>query len=283
MPGNSRRTSCRRQDHPVLCGLFGGLGRVLAGAVWATLLLVGTDGRSVAEDGTATPAEHPLAPAIRFAKKSLVTLENVNDYEAVFHRREVVANRLQAPQTMTVKFRRKPMSVYLRFHRPSEGREVLYVEGQNQGNLLVHESGIKAIVGTLALAPNSPQVMAETRYPITMIGLQTMAEQVVKQWEEETRFGEVEVKYFPAAKLGEMECKVIQSVHPEPRREFKFHMTRLYIDKQTDFPVRVEQYGFPATPGGEPVLVEEYTYTNIRTNVGLADVDFDRRNPRYRF
>ena len=70
---------------------------------------------------------------------------------------------------------------------------------------------------------------------------------------------------------------------PTPRREFKFHMTRLYIDKKTDFPIRVEQYGFPPRPGTKPPLLEEYTYSNIKVNSGLADLDFDIRNPKYNY
>ena len=30
-------------------------------------------------------------------------------------------------------------------------------------------------------------------------------------------------------------------------------------------------------------LLEEYTYTNIKINVGLTDADFDTKNPNYKF
>jgi hypothetical protein len=125
--------------------------------------------------------------------------------------------------------------------------------------------------------------MSESRHPITNMGLAGLVDGVIEQWEEETKYGEIEVKYYPNAKLRGMECKVIESSHPRPRRQFKFQMTRLYIDKATNLPVRVEQYGFPAAPGQKPPLIEEYTYWNIRTNVGLTDRDFDPENPSYGF
>jgi hypothetical protein len=31
------------------------------------------------------------------------------------------------------------------------------------------------------------------------------------------------------------------------------------------------------------LLVEEYTYANLKLNVNLTDADFDVRNPQYRF
>jgi hypothetical protein len=41
--------------------------------------------------------------------------------------------------------------------------------------------------------------------------------------------------------------------------------------------------GVPGKPGGQPYLIEEYTYTDVKPNVGLTDSDFDIRNRRYHF
>jgi len=60
-------------------------------------------------------------------------------------------------------------------------------------------------------------------------------------------------------------------------------MTRLYIDKSTNLPVRVQQYGWPTKRKGTPELVEDYYYTNIRTNTGLTDADFNPKNPAYNY
>jgi hypothetical protein len=229
----------------------------------------------------ATP--HPLDPAIRVAKESRRALDGVTDFQAVFSKQEIVGERLQPPETMFVKLRRKPFSVYFKFLRPHAGREVLYVDGLNDGNILAHESGIASLVGTVSIAVDSPRAMQGSRHPITMMGMTTMVDTVLAQWEEETKYGESEVKYFPNAKLQEMECKVVQTSHPVPRKEFKFHMTRLYIDRKTNLPVRVEQYGFPARPGEKPPLVEQYTYSQLKLNNGFDDRDFDPRNPQYAF
>ena len=44
-----------------------------------------------------------------------------------------------------------------------------------------------------------------------------------------------------------------------------------------------ELYGWPTQAGGQPPLVEEYTYRDVRVNVGLTDADFDPENPNYNF
>src|SRR5690606_29497957 len=112
-----------------------------------------------------------------------------------------------------------------------------------------HGTGIEKIAGTMRLLPTSERAMAESRFPITMMGMRTLVDGVITQWEREAQFGEIDVKYYPDAKLGAMECYVIESSHPQPRKQFKYHLTRLYIEKATRMPVRVEQYGFPTRAG----------------------------------
>jgi len=229
-------------------------------------------------------AKHALDPAIRLAMQSYETTADLKDFQATFIKREKVGRRMQPTHTMQIKFREKPLSVYLNFLKPHEGREVIYFHGRNGNQILAHETGIKGLVGTVSLQPNSPQAMDESRYPITTIGIRKMLYQILKQWNEERKVdGGVSVKYFPDAKLGNMKCKVLQTSYPQQQPGVRFQMTRLYIDKETNLPVRVEQYDWPTRRNAKPELVEEYTYTNIRTNVGLTDSDFDPQNPAYNF
>lgn len=259
----------------------------------AVVLLFGGVVRSPAEE---TPAEHPLAPAIRIAKSSLETISEADDYTAMFVKRELMGNRMLTHSTL-VKIRHQPFSVYMRFLKPHDGREVIYVAGQNGGNLLAHETGLGALVGTVALQPASREALSESRYPITDMGMKTLVERVIRQWEEESKYGECEVKYYPHAKLGGnvtkarrgtaveggVECKVIETSHPRPRKQFKYQMTRLYIEKESNLPIRVEQWVFSSRPDGKPILAEEYTYSKIQLDAGLSDIDFDPRNPNYDF
>jgi len=45
----------------------------------------------------------------------------------------------------------------------------------------------------------------------------------------------------------------------------------------------VKRFDWPRRTGDKPVLLEEYTYERMRVNVGLKNLDFDPRNPRYQF
>ncbi len=230
----------------------------------------------------AVDPSHPLAPAIKLAEQSHAAIKEVQDYTCVFSKREVLGKKMKS-QVMLMKFKQEPFSVYMLYDGQEKGREILFVEGQNENKLLVHESGVAALVGTLSLPLNSPQVTAENKYPVTQIGMLNLVDTILHQWRAEAQFGEVEVKPFPAAKVDNRECEAMVSTHPTPRKDFKFHRTVLYVDKETKFPVRVEQYGFPRQPGEQPTLVEQYTYSQIRINTGLTAADFDARNRSYNF
>lgn len=234
---------------------------------------------------TSAPAqEHPLVPAIALVKDRCIgALSKVQDYEATFTKRELIQGKLLT-QVMFIRLREQPFSVYLRYGGEQEGREILYVHGQNNNQLLAHEgSGFLSAFGTVPLDPKGDQAMAENHYPVTHIGMRNLVNQILDQWEIETKFGEIDVKYFPNAKLGDRECEVIESFHPHPRRDFRFHVTRVFIEKSTGFPIRIENYGFPTAANPAPPLSEEYTYSNVKVNVGLKDTHFDRGNKEYKF
>jgi hypothetical protein len=231
----------------------------------------------------AQPKEHPLVPAIELAESSMKILLQIPDYEATLIKQEMVNGRLIS-QRISMRLREEPFSVYMKYEEPNAGREILFSQGQNDNQVLVHEAtGLTSLVGTIPLAIDSPQVMAENRHVITDAGLRRMLEKVLAQWRIESRFGEVDVKYYPHAKMGNAECEVIEVSHPRPRKQFLYHMSRLFIEKQSRLPIRLENYGWPSQAGQQASLEEEYTYLNVRTHVGLTAADFDTRNQKYSF
>lgn len=204
------------------------------------------------------------------------TLSQVRDYTAQFVKKELVEGQ-HITHNMDLKFREQPFSVYLRFRDQNEGRQVLYVQGANGGQLLAKESGLKGMVGTVRLNPTDSLALSENRHPITDVGISNMLGSIIRQWEEEGKYGEIDVKYFPSAKLGNFPVKVIRTTHPVKRRQFKFHVTQLYLDEKSLFPVRVEQFDWPQGEGAKPLLVEQYMYSSVRANQNLNQTDFDPR------
>ena len=125
--------------------------------------------------------------------------------------------------------------------------------------------------------------MEGNRYPITQIGIANLTHRLIEVAEHDKNYGECEVQFRKGAKVNNRVCTVIEVTHPTPRRNFLFHKAVVYVDDEMNVPIRYEAYSWPRTPGGEPVLDEEYTYVNMKLNVGLTDYDFDIHNPAYRY
>jgi hypothetical protein len=240
---------------------------------------------------------HPLEPALDRAYKALNAINrNIKDYTCTLVKRERVDGKLTDTEYMFTKIRHQPFSAYMYFLPPPavpgrpaptdnvSGREVIYVEGQNDNNLMAHEGkGLKALVGTVSLKPSSPMAMQGNRYPITEVGILNLTKRLIEVGETDRKFGECEVQEYPNAKINNRTATCIQVKHPIPRNNFRYHLARIYIDDELNIPIRFEAYDWPKETGGQPLLLEEYTYVNVKINVGLTDADFDPRNPNYRF
>jgi len=235
----------------------------------------------------AVAAEHPLEPALKIAQEGLASIKaNISDYSATMVKRERIDGELGEHQYMFCKVRHEPFSVYLSFLAPEDvkGQEVIYVAGQNEDNILAHAgSGVRAMVGMVSLKPSSMLAMQGNRYPITELGVENLTRRLVEVAEHDKQFGECDVNFYPGAKVNGRVCTCIQVSHPVPRRNFRFHLARVFIDDELKIPVRYEAYDWPQEVGGQPVLMEEYTYMNVKVNEGFTDLDFDPRNKAYKF
>jgi hypothetical protein len=212
--------------------------------------------------------------------------KTVVDYTATVVKRERINGKLGEYEYMFTKVRHKPFSVYLYFLGPENirGREVIYVAGKNEGKLVAHEgSGLKKLAPRVYLAPDGPVAMRGQRYPITEMGIRTLTQRLIEVGEHDKQFEECEVKFFKGAKVQDRTCTCLQVVHPTPRKQFRFHLARIYIDDELQLPIRYESFDWPRDRGGAPVLLEEYTYMKLKLNVGLTDADFDPDNANYKF
>jgi len=180
--------------------------------------------------------------------------ERIRDYTAVFHKQEIVKDKLLPQENIFLKFR-KPFSVYMRWlEGPYEGQEVLYVRDKYKGKLIGHKGGFFGFV-TLSLDPRGRRAMKGNRYPITEAGLAKVITRVLKD-----------------VKKGEAEG-VLQLSH----RGFSALKINLWIDLENGLPIKAEFFDWGLKKVGS------YGYKDLMLNVGLTETDFDRNNRTYRF
>jgi hypothetical protein len=251
-------------------------------------------------EGTQQLADHPLQAALKIAHQTAERIDReVNDYTCDLVMRERIRGRLSNIYLAQIKLRfqerdgstaAKPFSVYLHFAAPSKvkGREVLYVHNQNDGKLLARnggESHLKDI--TISMVPNSKRAMRGRHYPVTEIGIENIIERLIEEAQRTMQIDrerrECQVRIIENARIEGRLCRCVQVGFPEKRENLKFHLVRVFLDNETGLPIRYAAYSWPREAGAAPRLIEEYTFLNLKVNVGLSDTDFDRENPTYNF
>ena len=236
-----------------------------------------------------------LQYVLDFARDAYARIgKDVHDYECQLFKRERVEGTLGNPQLLYAKIRHEqkdgdkvavPFSVFLQFLKPErmEGREVLYVQNVNQGDLIARRGGRKSPNVTMQLPTDSPMAMDGNRYPITEIGFQNLTRRLIEVLEKEQAYNDGVIEIFPNAKVDGRKCTHFRLTHHKPRPDLTYHMAEVSVDNELKIPVYFRSFDWPAEEGGKPRLLEEYFYKQVKLNVGLTDRDFDHHNPDYHF
>ena len=242
----------------------------------------------------ATSSSHSLDQAVQFARTSLQSMrEDVVDYTAILVKREQVNGVVGEPGYIQLKVRcqrqttqgKVPFSIYMKFLRPREsaGREVIWVEGQNENKIVAHETNGIARFRRFHLDPTGWLAMKGQRYPIYEAGLEKLVVKLIEKAERDRAAGPCGVDYREGAEINKRSCSVIEVTHDQRRAPYEFHKAQVFIDDELKLPIRYAAFDWPETPGATPKLLEEYTYINVKLNVGLTSMDFSPDNPTYAY
>ena len=238
-------------------------------------------------------ANHPLTPCIDTAKEGLERIRrDLLDYQGILVKRERVDGVLRDTEFIKFKIRNErtvngdtvPFAVYMRFLKPSKirGQEVIWVKGENKGKLIAHANPHTAMGKiTVRLDPDGNMAMKGNKYPIYDVGIENLVKKLIEKACRDRAVGDCQVTINENAKINGRACKMIQLIHPEKKGPFEFYKAQVYIDKELDLPVRYAAWDWPTSKTAKPKLLEEYTYVQLETNVGLTDEDFNHKNPKY--
>ena len=243
---------------------------------------------------------HPLMPLLQVCNDSLAHCQrNIRDYSTLLVKREKVKGVLMDHQFISTKIRHErtdvngrvttPFSVYMKFEGPQDlkGREVIWIKGQNKDKLIAHEGD--GLIGffSIWLDPQGKKAMADQRYPISQIGIENLLIQLVERSKRNMRAGQPDDFQVRLIKEGVSvdgrPCTLLEIQHPVRRAYLDTHVARMFIDNQYKIPIRYAAWDWPERPGEPPALIEEYTYQNLKLNLGFDDAHFSHRNKEYNF
>ena len=234
---------------------------------------------------SAGPGENAkLDDALELARASLKTLEQIDGYTCVFTKQECVDGTLLPEERLALKIRHQPFSVYLRFLEPasSAGQEAIYVEGQNDGNIIAHAVGFKSVFGRVSLDPHGYLATGGSRYSITDTGMVKLVEKLLDLGAQKDLFQNCQVT-IRETEFADRPAKQVEIRNPAPVGDFRLALARIVLDKEWNVPVHFAAYHWPEAPDEDLVLMEEYSYLDIDLDPGLTDRDFDPDNPAYAY
>lgn len=235
--------------------------------------------------------EKQLLAKIELIEKGLKFLEKTPDYTAQFIRQELVNGELLDETEMEMKVRHQPMSIYLKWVTGEAGREVLFVEGQNDGRLIAHAGGWKAKLPSIMLEPTSGMAMAESRYPIQKAGLLMLAKMMLDVHKIDLQTKRVaRCEKLADQMFDDRPCHVFLVEYKDRKTSDQYRKSIALIDKEWSIPVYTRNYGWltgeaPEDPDQHDAasLVEFYSYSNVKFRPNLIALDFDHTNEEYRF
>ncbi|MEO9592560.1 DUF1571 domain-containing protein [Rhodopirellula bahusiensis] len=261
--------------------------------------VVGSDSSSAnrtSTDGQSASSEVPMAEVLKLAEESLQHLiANVDGYTTRMIKHEQDRNGvLQEPSEMFMKIRTRHVGgesghglrAYLRFETPesAKGREVIWIEDQNDGQLLVREAGFIGSMMTAKLEPTNFLAMRGQRYPITELGLTNLVRKLIERGSRDIDNPGVRVTRTEGHDFDEKSLTLLQIQRSKPTDQpDDFSLAEVVIDEEQKLIVSFRSFGWPESEGETPPLIESYEYHDLVINPALTDLDFDPTNPDYTF
>ncbi|QDT54342.1 hypothetical protein Pan44_23750 [Caulifigura coniformis] len=228
-----------------------------------------------------------LQKNIEIIEKGVAQFGKIPDYMATFTKQERIGGDLSQVQQISLKLRHEPLSIYMKWRSGQTGQQVIWVEGQNEGKMLVKAGGLKGRLGTLSLDPSSGLAMSQSRHPCTMVGLLKAAERILQYQKAAVESGKgFHCELRDDAEFDGRPCYRCVVQYDSAEYSPDYRKSEILIDKQLSMPVSVMNFTWAqdADPAklDEESLIEHYMYTDIQVQQQFADLDFSRANEDYR-
>ena len=243
-------------------------------AAWMTVvmgLLVGA--ANVGAQGTSAPSGRDYSKdPLQLLIDCRAAQQGVTGFTTIFTKHERIKGELREQETMLMKCRYAPFSVYFKWLRnPKKDREAIYREGNYDNKVLGHQPPLPI---TAKLVPNSPDALKESLRPITLAGFRNTLDAMIKVTSEAKKAGDLHIFCINDDMYNGRPAYCIVRMLPKTGA-YPYFLLYVYVDKEWMVPVRIAAFDW------DDNLVSCYTFSDVKLNAPLTDTDFDRDNPDY--
>lgn len=216
-------------------------------------------------------------PTWLFLETGLRRYAEIKDYTAILYKQERLGKNLQGVETIVLKYREKPKSIYMKWIAgPWTGRELLYNERLSQTDVRVRESGLLGII-PIWIDYNNPIAQRGSNHPAVQIGLKFLLNLNTDQYKRATANHELGRKDHGIQVVDGRKVYVMENILPRDKKKgYYCYRVFQYMDYMEALEPKVEVYNW------NDELKESFVYTKLKLNPGLTEKDFDPKNPNYR-
>jgi len=235
--------------------------------LWVVLLSAVIGFLWFATEGVAQPAIDPME--LLLSTKESYT--HIGGYTVTLIRDEAGDGK---PETISIKFR-KPFEVYMKWVKsPNLGRELLYVEGQNDDKVIVKMTGFIGILfSVIRITPEETQ--RKGQHGIKDVGVGNMIDRIIEQTRIAQSNGDAVLYYHGIKEVNGRQVHEVERILPQ-KSYYPVHRLVVYIDQTLNLPVEIFGYDW------NDKMVEHYHYTELNIQAKLEDSDFKTSNREYK-
>lgn len=193
--------------------------------------------------------------------------DGIKDYTALFFKRERINDHLLPLEKIELRFQ-EPFKVYMAWEEPYEGREIAYVEGENNDKILVNPGGLLRFM-RLSLDPASAMATRNSHHTVRQVGLENTIKLLMKQYRRGMAEGVLTLRFLGYDKVGDRPAYHLEFIcHADKSAGYYAHRGEIWLDEEHYLPVRVRVYNWDNEP------YAYYEYRNLRLNPGLGPAAF---------
>ena len=230
---------------------------------------------------------------IAVLQEALVRLDGIGTYTATFDKQERIDGELLESQTMSIKMRHEPFSVFLSVvDGLHTGRQILYPVALDDPRLMVQLTKFGGRLPALRLEPTSTLAMNQCRYPITTAGIKELTKRALDLRQRELAHGPLVVTTMrdDATFDGRQAYEFIVEYAKPELSKAAYRKCQICIDRKLMVPVHIRNWTFAEfAPEADTddldgtTLLENYAFRDIDFDAHLDDSDFTYENETYAF
>jgi Protein of unknown function (DUF1571) len=194
--------------------------------------------------------------------------EEVVDYTGTFGKQERIGGKLGDKQIISFKFKQKPYSLLMKWKQnPGAADKLLYVEGQHDGDMIIHPTGLMSWIKSVRRDPAGKEALKGSLNPCYKFGFYRTMKSILEAYEKAKERGDLTANFLGETTVDKRPCLLLERLFPE-KKIYPYARLVMAIDMEYLVPVHLKASDWKGN------LYFDYLFEDLRFNAGLGEESF---------